>query len=217
LLISSYKMPKVAMDYSKTVIYHFVCQDEMIKCSYVGSTTNFSKRKGQHKADCTNEIGKHYHYKVYQTIRENGGWSNWEMKPLEEFPCENKTQQMIREQYWIDQLKPEMNCKASYLEGTKSEKVNAYYKANTETIKEQHKIYQKINSDKIKEQKKEYREANKDQIKERKKVYREANADKIKEKKSIKYTCECGSVICFDHKAGHERSQKHQTFLANML
>ena len=152
-------MPKVSMDYSKTIIYHFVCQDTNIKCSYIGSTTNFSKRKGQHKANCNMETAEHHHYKVYQTIRDNGGWTNWKMKPLEEFPCENKTQQMIREQHWIDQLKPELNCRASYLEGTKLEKWKAY---------------------------------------------REANKDKIKEYKSVKYTCECGSVICFCDKARHE-------------
>lgn len=96
-------MPKVAMDYSKTIIYHFVCKNELIKCSYVGSTTNFIKRKNQHKSACNNLENK---LQLYQTIRENGNWDNWIMKPLEEFPCENKTQQMIREQYWIDQLKP---------------------------------------------------------------------------------------------------------------
>ena len=30
--------------------------------------------------------------KVYQFIREEGGWKNWEMKPIEEYEWQNKTQ-----------------------------------------------------------------------------------------------------------------------------
>ena len=114
-------MPRVAMDFSKTVIYHFVCQDTNIKCSYVGSTTNFIKRKAQHKCLCHAETNKRYNVKLYQTIRDNGGWTNWSMIPLEEFACENKIQQSIREQYWIDMLKPELNCIPAHqtLEGHK--------------------------------------------------------------------------------------------------
>lgn len=178
-------MPKVAMDFSKTVIYHFVCKDEMIKCSYVGSTTNFNKRKNGHKTKCNNENGKHYHLKIYQTIRDNGGWINWEMKPLEEFPCENMTQQVIREQYWIEQLKPDMNC------------VKAY-------ISEEDKI----------EWRKEYYVLNKDTFLKNRKEYREVNSHTIKEKASAKYTCECGSVFRINDKARHELSIKHQVFIA---
>ncbi len=125
-------MPRVAMDFSKTVIYHFVCKDEMIKCSYVGSTTNFNKRKNCHKTNCNNETLRDHHIKIYQTIKANGGWTNWEMKPLEEFPCENKTQQVIREQYWIDQLKPKMNCYKSYQPLEQIEYNKAYYEVNKE-------------------------------------------------------------------------------------
>jgi len=182
------------MDFSKTVIYHFVCKDEMVKCSYVGSTTNFNKRKGNHKTDCCCETSRHYHLKVYQTIRDNGGWDNWDMKPLEEFACENKIQQVIREQYWIDKLKPEMNCKVAYREGTESEKQKAYYEENQEHIKEY---------------KKEWYESNKEHINERTKLYYNDNYDKIKEYQSMKITCNCGSVFRISDKARHERSKKH--------
>jgi hypothetical protein len=128
-------MPRVAIDFSKTVIYHFVCKDEMVAYSYVGSTTNFNKRKGQHKSSCNIETADHHQYKLYQIIRDHGGWDNWDMKPIEEFPCENKIQQVIREQYWINQLKPEMNCRVSYREGqTVSEKNKAYRGDNTDKL-----------------------------------------------------------------------------------
>ena len=193
-------MPKVAMDFSKTVIYHFVCKDEMIKCSYVGSTTNFNQRKGSHKTSCYNETSTNNHLKVYQTIREHGGWNNWDMKPLEEFPCENKTQQVIREQYWIDKLKPEMNCRASY--------------QTPEDVKLYNKIYNKVNAEVIKEQQKEWYNENSETIKVKQKTYHQLNKNIILEKQKIKHTCECGSIFSIGNKTIHERSMKHQSFIA---
>jgi hypothetical protein len=223
-------MPKVAMDFSKTVIYHFVCKDEMIKCLYVGSTTNFNKRKANHKSACNIETSKDYQYKVYQTIREHGGWNNWCMKPLEEFPCENKTQQVIREQFWIDKLKPEMNCKVAHREGENEyeknkayrdanpemikEKKSAFYQANKQVILQQHKAYNKTNAEAISEKRKVYREANKQVLSKKKKEWREANIEELKQYRSVKYTCGCGSVFCVNDKARHERSMKHQSFIA---
>jgi hypothetical protein len=195
-------MPRVAMDFSKTVIYHFVCKDEMIKCSYVGSTTNFNKRKGQHKADCNIETASHYNLNVYQTIRANGGWANWDMKPLEEFACENKTQQVIREQFWMDRLKPDMNCRKAYqTDEGKSQRQKLYRVVNTEVIKERHKGWYKENSEAIKE---------------KHKAYHQSNKDAILEKKSVKYTCECGSICRIGDKSQHERSIKHQAFIARV-
>jgi len=122
-------------DFSKTVIYQFVCNDENIKCSYIGSTTNFSNRKSRHKYDCNTETSLQYKYKVYQKIREHGGWLNWTIKQLEEFQCENNEQKNIREQFWIDKLKPELNCIPSnvvnrYEHHLKS--VSAYQKTHAE-------------------------------------------------------------------------------------
>lgn len=174
-------MPKIAMDFSKTVIYHFVCKDEMIKCQYVGSTTNFNKRKGQHKATCNIETSGNHHYKVYQTIRENGGWNNWDMKPLEEFPCENKTQQVIREQYWIDKLKPELNCR-----GAVHDK-KSYLEKNVEERKEYAKVYHQENKEVICERSRKYHQDHKEEILEKQKAYKEANREKINEDQNKKY------------------------------
>ena len=102
-------MPRVPIDYSKTIIYHFVCNDTSVIDTYVGHTTDFTKRKCRHKSACCNEKSRDYNLKLYKNIRDNGGWENWEMKPLEEFACENKIQACIREQYWIDKLQAKMN------------------------------------------------------------------------------------------------------------
>ena len=65
-------------DYSKTIIYKLINYDypELV---YVGSTTNFTKRKQQHKSRCLNSNEKNYNLKVYVSIREYGVWENWNM------------------------------------------------------------------------------------------------------------------------------------------
>ena len=176
-------MPRVAIDFSNTVIYHFVCKDTNVKSEYVGSTTNFNKRKGAHKVNCFCETTRH-HYKLYQTIRENGGWDNWDMLPLEEFSCKNRTQQLIREQYWLDRLKPDMNSYLAYREGTTiKEKMKAYREANADKLKEKYKAYREANAEILKEKMKSYREANAEILKEKKKAYYEAKTEMLKEKK----------------------------------
>ena len=78
--------------------YEIVCKDENIEHLYVGSTKNFRNRKWQHKQCCENENNKSYDKQLYQLIRENGGWDNFEMKPLEVSECESITHARIREQ-----------------------------------------------------------------------------------------------------------------------
>ena len=48
-------MPRTPIDYSKSVIYKIqhLEKDELV---YVGSTTNFVKRKNKHKSCCKNEL-----------------------------------------------------------------------------------------------------------------------------------------------------------------
>lgn len=169
-------MPRVAMDFSRTVVYHFVCKDELIKCSYVGSTTNFVKRKYQHKSACHQDNNKDHNLKLYQTIRDNGGWDNWKMIPLEEYPCENLTQQTMREQVWINKLKPELNCKFAFQteEGCK-QKEKDYNKKYKDTHKEETKEYQKgLNH-------KEYRDTHKEQNNLNQKKYVETHREQRNE------------------------------------
>jgi hypothetical protein len=47
-------MPKIEVDYSRTIIYKICCKDPTIEEIYVGHTTNFTKRKYQHKIACNN-------------------------------------------------------------------------------------------------------------------------------------------------------------------
>lgn len=137
-------MPKNIINYGKTVMYHFVCNDDKISNTYVGHTTDFTRRKAQHKYNCNNKNCNSYNYKLYQMIRDNGGWDNWRIVPLEEFPCQSKIQAIIREQTWVNKLKPSMNTNNTFIENFteyKSIQNKKYYESHKEQKKEYNKKY----------------------------------------------------------------------------
>ena len=57
---------------------------------YIGHTTEFTKRKHQHKIRCCNPNNPKHHYKVYNFIRDNGHWDNWDMILIDTLNCESK-------------------------------------------------------------------------------------------------------------------------------
>ena len=93
------------IDYSNTIIYKIYCNDETISDIYIGHTTNFTKRKYHHKTLCNN--GKKC--KIYDSIRNNGGWDNWNMIELAKYYCKDATEARIREQEHYELLKPTLN------------------------------------------------------------------------------------------------------------
>lgn len=76
---------------------------------YIGSTTCFSRRKSQHKKSTTNKVHKKYWCKLYQFIRDNGGWCNVKMEILFEFECAYKEELRVLEQIYLDDLRPTLN------------------------------------------------------------------------------------------------------------
>ena len=80
-------MPKTPMDYSNCCIYKIEHIDDETLL-YVGHTTKFSKRKGEHKNRSNNEnANSTYNLKLYQMIRENGGFEMFKMIEVEKYPC----------------------------------------------------------------------------------------------------------------------------------
>lgn len=185
--------------YEKAVIYKLCCLDPEIKECYVGSTCNLYLRKSQHKHSCNNPNDKYYNFKVYQFIRENGGWNNWQMILLEQYPCNSKLEMHMRERYWFENLGATLN--SQYPNRTKKE----WEEANPEKVKEYQKEYREANP----EYQKEYRETNAEQLKEYQKKYREANAEKIRERKSEKIKCKCGAEINYSSMSNHRKTKKH--------
>ena len=95
-------------------MYKLVCKDLNVKDIYVGSTTNFIERKARHRNNCKNPSNQTYNIKVYQMIRNNGGWDNWDMIQIEAFPCENGNEARARERYWYETLQASMNSRIPF-------------------------------------------------------------------------------------------------------
>ena len=151
-------MPRKEINYSKTIIYKIRCEDENITDIYVGSTTNFIKRKNIHKIICNNENCQGHNLKIYKTIRESGGWEKWKMIQVEEYESNNKQQAEEREEYWRKELKAELNMKRAFITDEQHKEYNKNYNKD---YREKNKEYYQKNAEKIKAYNKEYYQKNK--------------------------------------------------------
>ena len=219
-------MPKIPADYSKTVIYKIQHEDDP-SLVYIGSTTHFTKRKCSHKSSCNNEKARAYNYKVYQMIRDNGGWEEFEMIQIKEFPCENKRQAEKEEDRIMREMKATLNKVRPYVtqeekkatrkiycqknEKAIREKEKLWYEANKEIKKVKDKARHNANKEEDKRKHQIWYNANKESVKERDKARYEAN----KEKLAMKCVCCCGTEYRSDSKWGHEHTKKHIAFMKN--
>ena len=83
-------MPKMPINYDETCIYKLICKNPDVIETYIGHTTNMIKRKQGHKTCCNNPNDKSYNFNVYEYIRANGGWDNFNMILLERLSCKDK-------------------------------------------------------------------------------------------------------------------------------
>ena len=224
-------MPKVPIDYSKCCIYKIEHIDDE-SLVYVGHTTNFDKRKTQHKYYCKKDNHRHYNLKVYQMIRQNGDWEMFKMIEVQKYPCNDRREAERRENEVMKELRASMNTKKSFRTqdelteyrkeyGTnyrevhkekKQQQMKEYYESNKNKIQEINKEYRDNNKLKIQERDKDYRDNNKPKIQERGKKYYEANKQKINEK----VKCECGCEIGKTNLNRHQASTKHLDKMKNI-
>lgn len=200
-------MPRQEIDYSKCLIYKLCCNNPTITDIYIGHTTDKIRRKQGHKNTYNNPNSKKYNYYVYEFIRNNGGWNNWSMIVVEEYPCENKNQAELRERHWIE---------------TESATLNTYIPTRThkeycEENKEKYKKLKKMHSEKYKEEYKErhklYYEERKEKIKEQRQTYYEEHKEEINEKNRRKCECKCGEEYSYGNRNRHMKSIKHLKYL----
>ncbi len=170
-------MPKKDIDYSKTIIHRIVCRDPSITEAYIGHTSNFTKRKCEHKSRCNNENDSHYYSKIYQFIRNNGNWDHWDIIEVEKYPCNDSNEAKKRERYYIELYKPKLNTE---IPGRTDKE---YYTENFEKIQNKRKEYRTKNKETINEKSKEYTNNNKNKRKE----YYENNKEKILQKMKENY------------------------------
>ena len=159
-------MPKQSIDFSKTVIYK-IQHIEKPELLYVGSTTNFTQRKNKHKSSCYNDNSHKYNYKLYQTIRDNGGWDAFNMVILKPFPCQNFNEARTEEDKVMREMMSSLNMKRAY-------------QTSKERVEYLHKNYLE-NKDRRNELGKKWKLDNKDKIKKRSQEYYLETIDKRKE------------------------------------
>ena len=143
-------MPRGTVDYQKGLIYTIKTGDSL----YVGSTTDFRKRKCKHKSLIKT---KKERTKLYETIINNG--DEWEMKPYKMFPCNSKLELEIEEEKIRRELNADLNGhKCCYINKEKEskEKVAEWREVNKQQIKEKVGNYYQNNKEKILQQKREY-------------------------------------------------------------
>ena len=185
-------MPRTPINYQNTVIYKIVCNDLNITDLYIGNTTDFTRRLSQHRRCSMNAIYKEHNYKIYRTIRENGGWENWRMIEIEKYPCNDSNEATARERYWFEALQAKLNMVFP---------------------KRSDKEYMEANKEKIKEYQKQYRGENREERKAFSKQYYETNKNAMNAKKAQPFNCVCGSIVRVSDKAKHLNTKKHLKFI----
>ena len=90
-------------------VYKLCCKDPTIKDVYIGSTKNLRVRKAMHKHNCNNDLSNSYNYNVYQFIRANGGYDNWDVIQLEEVNYNTRAELHARERHFFELLNASLN------------------------------------------------------------------------------------------------------------
>ena len=201
-------MPKAEVNYNNTIIYKIVCKDLSISDTYIGHTTNFTKRKAHHKSYCVYEMNtRNKNLKIYTTIKDNGGWDNWDMIEIEKYSCNDANEARARERYWYEQHNSSLNTQ-------KPNRTRKEYKIeNKDQIKEASREYFQNNKVKIYEHRKLKREENKETHNAKQREYQQTHKDVINEKKREKITCICGCICSRNSLSRHEKRKQHLEFI----
>ena len=161
--------------YHNSVIYT-IEHNEDKTLLYVGSTIEFEARIRLHKHNC-----KTQKQKLYQTIRDNGGWDCFTMKIYKQFKCETKREMFMEEELMRLELGATLNMNRAY---------------TTETEHKEQRI----------EWAKQYYQDKKETIVERNKKYREKNAERLNEI----IVCHCGRSVRRHNISKHKRTIVHK-------
>jgi group I intron endonuclease len=115
---------------------------------YIGSSTYqyLSSRMNLHRQMCKDVSGRR-NTVLYNTMREIGV-SHFKIELIEKYTCNTKQELVEREQYWIEQLQPELNMfraianpnyeKECRNKKERCKKSNEYYHSHKEQIKAQY-------------------------------------------------------------------------------
>lgn len=153
---------------------------------YIGSTRNELRiRLRDHKNDC---MKNRHQSNVYQHIKEIG-WNRVRIVLVEDYSCENKDQLRQREDYHIQQVRNDPFCLNINRAFSTEQDKRDYYKRGDNTI------------------------ARRDFDKKKQKDKERYNQKRIQ--LLTPYTCVCGSVVVETGRRRHEKTQRHQHYLAS--
>jgi len=97
-------------DYRNGLIYKIKHKTDPTKNQiYIGSTCNFRARKCSHKTACCNPNDKAYMNPFYQYVRQNGGWYEFEMIKIADYPCNLKCELEAEERRYIERKQHTLN------------------------------------------------------------------------------------------------------------
>ena len=197
-------MPRLPIDYSNTVIYKIVCNDLSITECYVGSTTDFVRRKQRHKNDCLNEKDRKYNYKVYKTIRETGSWENWTMVEIEKYPCKDANEACAKEREWFERLNSTLNT--IYPQRGMVEYSKDYKESHRDEILLKGRQYYELHKEEALLKGRQYRETHNEEI-----LIRE----RIRGRKT--YICGCGKLCTCNYKRAHKKTVFHKQYMESVM
>ena len=130
---------------------------------YVGSTCDpLPRRKSNHKS-----MSRTSKMPFYRYVAENGGWDNFKIVLIEDYPCDNRSELYRREGEHIKKINPVTNCN---IPGRTPKEL---YEATRDKILEQHRKYYEKNKERVRE----YYEKNKERVRE----YYEKNKEQKRE------------------------------------
>ena len=184
-------MPKAEIDYLTTPIqfYQLICKDKNVEDNYVGHTVSWRRRKNRHKSNCNNESSDLYNLKVYQIIRENGGFGNWIMIEIHKQFCSDIRESERIEQGLIDKHNANMNTNRTFL-------------TDEQRVEQQRRCC------------KNYRQKHLERLKENDRNYVKLNEKKLKQR----FECPCGGHHTFQNKTRHYKNcKKHLDYEASLL
>ena len=200
-------------------IYKLCSRDPTVKEIYIGSTTNPRVRKQQHKKACNSPNRESYNFAVYQYIRANGGFDNWDLIVLESnIEYTEKHELRARERYWLEHLNATLNScvpnrtMVEWREGnrnTRLSQMKQYRESHREALQVKNKQYREANRDTILFKMKQYYETNRETLRAKEKQYYEANREIIRIKKKERMDCVCGATHNRCDKSQHLKTKKH--------
>jgi len=163
---------------------------------YVGHTINKQARLSKHETRCCEKSYYATDLKLYKYIREHGGWFNWEMVILEDYPCKNKIEATVRENWYFNEYNTTLNS----------------HEPGSMIIlgeKQYHQQYRDNHKDKTLKYNKMYNEQNRELINTNSSKYYHLNKEKIKERRKGTILCDCGLEYVKVRKHRHEKTIKH--------